>query len=212
MNEYLLKLNDANEPNHEFFEKLRNYAEVNNVPIIKRDSLVLINSILKMINAKKMLEIGTAIAYSSLAFVNNKPDLSVDTIERNQSMYQEAINNVKKLGKEKQIHVFFEDALLIDNNKLDKYDVIFIDAAKAQYQKFFDKFVPLLNENGIILTDNIIFHGCVENMDSLSKNVRSMVKKIDMYNHYLTTLDTFETYYIDSGDGLAVTMRKKICN
>ena len=90
-----------------------------------------------------------------------------------------------------------------------KYDVIFIDAAKAQYQKFFDKYAPLLKDNGIILTDNIIFHGCVAEQENLSKNVRSMVKKIDMYNHYLNTLVDYNTYYIDSGDGLAITMRKK---
>ena len=96
-----------------------------------------------------------------------------------------------------------------DSRLLKKYDVIFIDAAKAQYQKFFDKYAPLLNDFGIILTDNIVFHGCVENQENLSKNVRSMVKKIDNYNHYLNTLDNYVTYYIDSGDGLAITMRKK---
>ena len=209
MNIYLEQFNNEKEINHEFFEKLREYAEEHNVPIIKRDSLVLIQSILKMINALTMLEIGTAIGYSALSFASNKDDLYIDTIERNIDMYNEAVKNVKELNKENQVNLIFSDALEIDNNNLKKYDVIFIDAAKAQYQKFFDKYSPLLNENGIILTDNIIFHGCVENQESLSKNVRSMVKKIDMYNHYLNTLDDYVTYYIDSGDGLAITMRKK---
>lgn len=212
MNEYLLELNNQNEKNHQFFEELRKYAEINNVPIIKRDSLILINAILKLINAKRMLEIGTAIAYSSLAFANSKPDLVIDTIERNQEMYQEAVKNIHKLNKEQQINIIFADALLVDSNQLSKYDVIFIDAAKAQYQKFFDKFVPLLNENGVILTDNIIFHGCLEHQENLSKNVKSMVKKIDLFNHYLSTLNDFETYYLEIGDGLAVTMRKQKCN
>lgn len=212
MNEYLLELNNQNEKNHQFFEELRKYAEINNVPIIKRDSLILINAILKLINAKRMLEIGTAIAYSSLAFANSKPDLVIDTIERNQEMYQEAVKNIHKFNKEKQINIIFADALLVDSNQLSKYDVIFIDAAKAQYQKFFDKFVPLLNENGVILTDNIIFHGCLEHQENLSKNVKSMVKKIDLFNHYLSTLNDFETYYLEIGDGLAVTMRKQKCN
>lgn len=212
MNEYLLELNNQNEKNHQFFEELRNYAEINNVPIIKRDSLILINAILKIMNAKRMLEIGTAIAYSSLAFANNKSDLVIDTIERNPVMYQEAVKNIQKLNKEKQINIIFEDALLVDTDQLSKYDVIFIDAAKAQYQKFFDKFAPLLNEKGVILTDNIIFHGCIEHQENLSKNVKSMVKKIDLYNHYLSSINDFETYYLEIGDGLAVTMRKKRCN
>lgn len=209
MNIYLEQFNNEKEVNHEFFDDLRKYAEKNNVPIIKRDSLVLIQAILKMINAKTMLEIGTAIGYSALSFVCNKEDLYIDTIERNEQMYQEALKNVKMLSKEQSVNIIFQDALEVDNNKLKKYDVIFIDAAKAQYQKFFDKYSPLLNDNGIILTDNIVFHGCVENQENLSKNVRSMVKKIDNFNHYLNTLDDYVTYYIDSGDGLAITMRKK---
>ncbi len=209
MNLYLEKFNDKNEVFHDFFDELRKYAEENNVPIIKRDSLVLIQALLNMIDAKSMLEIGTAIGYSALSFVCSKDDLHVDTIERNEEMYKLAINNIKKINKEENINVIFKDALEVENDCLQKYDVIFIDAAKAQYQKFFDKYSPLLNDNGIILTDNIIFHGCVEEQENLSKNVRNMVKKIDNFNHYLNTLDDFVTYYIDSGDGLAVTMRKK---
>ena len=209
MNLYLEKFNNENEVYHEFFNELRTYAEINNVPIIKRDSLVLIQSLLNVINAKTMLEIGTAIGYSALSFVCSKEDLVIDTIERNEEMYKEAVKNIKKLNKENNVNVIFQDALDVDNTELKKYDVIFIDAAKAQYQKFFDKYAPLLNENGIILTDNIIFHGCVEEQENLSKNVRSMVKKIDNYNHYLNTLEDYTTYYIDSGDGLAITMRKK---
>ena len=209
MNIYLEKFNNQNEKEHEVFEQLRNYAEANNVPIIKRDSLVLIQSLLNMINAKTMLEVGTAIGYSALGFAISKDDLLIDTIERNEEMYHQAMKNIKALNMDNRINVIFDDALLVDNSILKTYDVIFIDAAKAQYQKFFDKYAPLLNENGVILTDNIIFHGCVENQENLSKNVRSMVKKIDNYNHYLNTLEEYNTYYIDSGDGLAITMRKK---
>lgn len=209
MNIYLEQFNNEKEINHEFFEKLRIYAKEHNVPIIKRDSLVLIQALLKMIDAKTMLEIGTAIGYSALSFVSNKENLYIDTIERNEVMYNEAIKNAKEINKEQSVNIIFDDALEVDNNILKSYDVIFIDAAKAQYQKFFEKYAPLLNENGIILTDNIVFHGCVANQENLSKNVRSMVKKIDNYNHYLNTLDEYVTYYIDSGDGLAITMRKK---
>ena len=212
MNEYLKNLNNSNEKNHEFFESLREYAKINNVPIIKEDSLVLIKSILNMNDAKTMLEIGTAIGYSALSFATSKDDLLIDTIERNELMFNQATINVNKLNLSNRVNLIFSDALEIENINLRKYDVIFIDAAKAQYQKFFDKYIELLNDDGIVLTDNIIFHGCVEEQENLSKNVRSMVRKIDNYNHYLNTLDEFVTYYLESGDGLAVTMRKKKCN
>ena len=209
MNIYLENFNNQNEKEHDIFEQLREYAKTNHVPIIKRDSLVLIQSILNMIDAKSMLEVGTAIGYSALGFALSKEDLTIDTIERNEEMYNQAVKNIKSLNMENRINVIFDDALLVNNNSLKTYDVIFIDAAKVQYQKFFDKYAPLLNEKGLILTDNIIFHGCVENQENLSKNVRSMVKKIDNYNHYLNTLEEYITFYIDSGDGLAITMRKK---
>ena len=118
MNIYLEQFNNEKEINHEFFEKLREYAEEHNVPIIKRDSLVLIQSILKMINALTMLEIGTAIGYSALSFASNKDDLYIDTIERNIDMYNEAVKNVKELNKENQVNLIFSDALEIDNNNL----------------------------------------------------------------------------------------------
>ena len=97
MNTYLEQFNNKNEISHEFFEQLRTYARINNVPIIKRDSLVLIQGLLNIIDAKEMLEIGTAIGYSALSFVSAKKDLHVDTIERNELMYQEATKNVKML-------------------------------------------------------------------------------------------------------------------
>ena len=87
------------------------------------------------------------------------------------------------------------------------YDLIFIDAAKAQSQKFFERFKDLLKPNGIIITDNILFHGLVENQEGLTKNVKKMVEKIDAYNKYLATLPDYRTIFLTTGDGLAITMR-----
>lgn len=136
--------------------------------------------------------------------------IRIDTIERNRFMYDEALKNIKLYQLDKRIKPHFADALDIDLECLGKfYDMLFIDAAKAQSEKFFKRFLPLLKEDAIIITDNILFHGCVENRENLSKNLRKMVEKIDNYNHFLLTLDDFETIFINVGDGLALTMRKK---
>ena len=127
-------------------------------------------------------------------------------------MYNEAIKNIKEFGMVDKVNVYFGDALTLDLSMLKTYDAIFIDAAKAQYKKFFDRYLPFLKEDGIVITDNILFHGCVENPQLLSKNVLGMVKKIDAYNHSLNSLEGFDTFYLDLGDGLTVTMRKKKCN
>lgn len=198
--------------NEKFFpkeiKKLEEYAKLNHTPIIMKDSLMVIFSLLSQIKPKRILEIGTAIAYSSIcmAYFTNA---TIDTIERDKKMYQLAISNIKEFNMESRIIVHFNDALLIDTNELSNYDVIFIDAAKAQNIKFFEKFSPLLNEKGIIITDNLLFHGTITDLDSQTKNVRKMVEKIDLYNHYLTNLDDYETLFIPVGDGISITRRIK---
>ena len=187
---------------------------MNEVPIISDDSLMVVLSMMKLKNAKKILEIGTAIAYSAISFVSDDETRTVDTIERNELMYNEAIKNINCIGYNDKINVIYNDALLVDTSNFKKeYDVIFIDAAKAQYQKFFEKYIPFLKDNGVVITDNILFHGCVEQLvlndeNDLSKNVKNMAKKLDVYNNYLSTLEDFKTYYLNIGDGLAITVRK----
>lgn len=208
MNQYLEQLNRNIEKNK--FIKLEEFAKENNVPIIEFDSLMVLKALIKTNRVKKILEIGTAIAYSSMNMASFDENIKIDTIERNEEMYFAAIENIKKYNYSKQINVYFNDALIIDLETLDKeYDLIFIDAAKAQSEKLFNRFKHLLCKDGIIVTDNLLFHGCVENRDGLTKNVRNMVSKIDDYNKFLSSLDDFDTTFIDTGDGLAITTRKR---
>lgn len=208
MNKYLEKLNRKNAKIS--VEELEEFAKENKVPIIEYESLMVLKTLIKTANVKKILEIGTAIAYSSINMASFDDEIKIDTIERNEVMYKEALKNVKAYNLEKQITIHFDDALLIDLEKLDSnYDLIFIDAAKAQSEKFFNRFLPLLKETGIIVTDNLLFHGCVENQEGLSKNVKNLVRKIDEYNNYLTSLKGFTTTFLATGDGLAITMRGK---
>lgn len=212
MNKYINRLNENNKT--EFLKKLYQIGQMNDVPIIGDDSLMVVLSLMKTKNVKNILEIGTAIAYSAISFVSDDESRYVDTIERDEVMYNEALKNIKEVGLEKNINVIFGDANLVDTTNFEKkYDVIFIDAAKAQYQKFFEKYVPYLKDDGIIITDNILFHGCVEQVvyvegEPLSKNVRKMAEKLDVYNHYLNSLQDFKTYYLNIGDGLAITVRR----
>ena len=191
--------------------KIKENALERHIPIIMDDTLEVIDKYLTEKRPEKILEIGTAVGYSAMCFSEYLKDGGkIDTIERNRFMYDEALKNIKLYQLDKRIKPHFADALDIDLECLGKsYDMLFIDAAKAQSEKFFKRFLPLLKEDAIIITDNILFHGCVENRENLSKNLRKMVEKIDNYNHFLLTLDDFETIFINVGDGLALTMRKK---
>lgn len=207
MNKYLENLNRKQQIKNITY--LEEYANINDVPIIEYDSLMVICALINTNKVKKILEIGTAIAYSSINMALLDKEIKIDTIERNLEMYQLAITNIKNFGVEEQVNVHFSDALEIDMSELEKeYDLIFIDAAKAQSEKFFNKFEPLLKKDGIIVTDNLLFHGCVENSEGQSKNVKNMVKKIDAYNNFLTNHEKFKTVFIDTGDGLAITTRR----
>ena len=137
-------------------------------------------------------------------------DIHVTTIERDEKMYQEAMKNIKNLGFENRIDVIFKDALDVDENSLDKdYDLVFIDAAKSQYIKFFEKFSSNLKQGGIIFSDNLLFHGLIEEESGKeSKNLKQMLKKIRNFNDYLSNNQDYETYFLRIGDGVAVSIKK----
>ena len=189
-------------------KEMERYAEANNVPIIEKDSIVFISKYIKLNNVKKILEIGTAIGYSSILMALSSNDVEVTTIERDEKRYREAVKNVNASGLDKRIEIVYNDALDV-NLAGHKYDLIFIDAAKGQYIKFFEKFQNYLNPGGIIITDNLKFHGLVKNKELIeSRNVKGLVEKIEKYVDFLKDNDEFVTKFYDIGDGLSVSFRK----
>lgn len=207
MTEYLEKLNELKQT--DLTRELKKYARENNVPIMEEDGILAIKMVIKLTNAKRILEIGTAIAYSAILMASEPSVKRLDTIERNEEMYMLAIKNIKEAKLDNKIKVHFGDALEVNLEELlDEYDLILIDAAKAQYQKFFDRYTPLLKSKGIVITDNILFHGCVENQTDLSKNVLHMVKKIDNYNLELKENPNYETFFLPLGDGQAISIKR----
>lgn len=187
--------------------EMEKYAKEYNVPIIEKDAIKFIMKFIKLNNVKTILEIGTAIGYSGILMTSSAPEVQLTTIERDEKRYMEAIKNVKKCGLEHQIEVVFQDAL--DVSLGDRtYDMIFIDAAKGQYTKFFEKFSHYLKPNGVIITDNINFHGLVGNRTKdMSKNLNSLVGKIEDYIEFLKTNKEFTTKFYDIGDGLSVSYK-----
>lgn len=206
MKDYLKLLNKP-----EKFIDLVNYALMNKIPIISYESLLIIKSYLGLIEPKHVLELGTAIGYSALHFASVDNNILVDTIERDVNMYQKAMESRQQYDKNQQITIHFDDALTMPLNKLkSSYDLIFIDAGKAQYQKLFKKYEPLLKVGGLIITDNILFHNLVgSNNSMLSPNLRALTKKIDNYNQWLKSLENYQTIYISVGDGLAISRKVK---
>lgn len=185
------------------------YAQEHNVPIIEKKSIALIMKFIKDNKIKNILEIGSAIGYSTILMASASEDVYVTTIERDEVRYMECLKNVKACAMDKKINCVYQDALDVNLSNDTKFDLIFIDAAKGQYTKFFEKFKYFLAEDGFIITDNINFHGYVGNSDKLENgNLKSLVKKIEGYIDFLKNNAEFDTEFINVGDGLSISVRK----
>ena len=193
----------------EKYPKIKEYANEFKTPIIMEEALAYIQKLIKENKVAKILEIGTAIAYSALHFVSVDEHIKLDTIERNSEVYEVAKANVLEYDINHQINLHFGDALEYPVEALDTgYDLLFIDAAKAQSQKFFERYLPLLKDDALIITDNMNFHDVDINDPTISKNLKNLLKKIQKYHDWLVEHSEFETEFVDLGDGLAITRRK----
>lgn len=188
--------------------EMQRYAEANNIPIIENDSIKFIMKYIKMNNVKTVLEIGTAIGYSAILMASVSKDVEVTTIEKDEKRYREAVKNVNACALDKRIEIVFNDALDVSLSSR-KYDLIFIDAAKGGYIKYFEKFCNYLNDGGVIITDNLKFHGLVKDKAAItSKNLRGIVDKIEKYVEFLNENKNYITKFYDIGDGLSVSFKR----
>ena len=185
-------------------ENMKLYAEENNVPIITDEGINYIREYIKKHNIKNILEVGAAIGYSSILMALVDKDITITTIERDEKRYLEAVKNIKKCHLEDRINLLYKDAF--DVTLSDEFDLIFIDAAKAQNTRFFEKFEKNLSKNGTIITDNMNFHGLVEDTESIkSRNLRALVRKVKNYHEFLQNNENYETEFLEIGDGLAIS-------
>ena len=191
-------------------EKIEQYAKENDVPIIEKDGRDFLIDYIDNNNCLNILEIGSAIGYSAIIMASRTCCNHVDTIERNEKYYQLALENIKECCLNEKITIFNEDALEFDISKLDKrYDLIFIDAAKAQYQKFFEKYQVLLADEGAIIIDNIDFHGFVTGTrETNNRNTRQLVNKIKKFVEWIKIQPNYSVDYYQVGDGIFVVKRK----
>lgn len=196
------------ENKYRLVREIKDYAIINKVPIMQDDGIEFLTTFIIKHQIKSVLEIGTAVGYSAIMMCLCNPNLKVTSIERDEKRYLEALNNVKKMHLEDRITLIFNDAL---NVRLPgKFDLIFIDAAKSQNIKFFELFERNLNSDGVIITDNMYFHGLVKKNEKeiSSRNVRGIVRKIKDYITFLKENDNYETVIHDVGDGIAVSFKK----
>ena len=189
---------------HIKLKEIEEYDKENNVPIMLPDGIEFLIEYIKENNIKNILEIGTAIGYSSIRMSLIDKDIKVTTIERDEKRYIEAKKNIKKFNLENQIELIYGDALELDITG--KYDLIFIDAAKSQYIKFFEKYEQNLNKKWVIISDNLNFHGLTHTKETIeSRNLRGIVRKLNNYIDYLKNNNKYITTFYEIGDGISIS-------
>ena len=183
------------------------YAELNSVPIMQKEGIEFMCNFIREHNIKSILEIGSAIGYSAIQMALVNEDIHVTTIERDEPRYLEAIKNIKAAHLEDRIQIIFGDALETEVNG--SYDLLFIDAAKAQYIRFFDRYTPFLQTNGYVITDNLDFHGLVAHPEKTkNKNTKDLVRKISRFRQYLSEREDYDTTFYTFGDGVAISKKR----
>ena len=188
--------------------KIKEYAKRENIPIMQDEGIEFLTSFIAKKNITNILEIGTAIGYSAIMMALVNSNIHITTIERDEIRYMEALKNIKAFGLEDRITLIFNDALNVSFD--DKFDLIFIDAAKGKNKEIFERFEANLQDYGYIITDNMGFHGYVEmNEEDLpSKNIAGIVRKIKDYIYFLENNMLYKTIIYKIGDGIAVTERR----
>ena len=188
-------------------KELEEYAKINNIPIMQKDGILYLINYIKENNIKNILEIGSAIGYSSIMMASINSDIRITTIERDKDRYDLAVSNIKKYNLDKQINIIYGDA--VDTDIAGMYDLIFIDAAKGKNIFFFEKYKNNLVKGGTIITDNLSFHGLVEDNSLIrTKNQKGIVNKIKDFISFLDNNDEFDTEYIPVGDKIAISKRR----
>lgn len=189
-------------------EIIKQKALEEHIPIIMDDTLEVIEKELKENSPKRILEIGAAVGYSAICFSEFLAEGGkIDTIERDEERIQEAKANFKKVGVEDKINLYEGDAVKILPTLNEKYDMVFIDAAKGKYPFFLKESLRMIKNNGVIFADNILYKGYV--MSDYNKHKqRTAVRNLREYIKEVSENPNLETEILEVGDGLAISRIK----
>ena len=190
-------------------EKIKQKALEEHIPIIMDETLEVIEKYLSKNKPNRILEIGTAVGYSAICFTQFLSENGeIDTIEREADRVEEAKKNIILAEVEDKIHIYEGDAVEILPTLNNKYDVVFIDAAKGKYPFFLKEALRMINKEGIIFADNILYKGYV--MSDYNKHKqRTAVRNLREYIKEVSENPDLETEILEVGDGLAVSKIKE---
>lgn len=197
-------------PRKPIFIEMESYAKENHVPVMQLSGMEVLLQLLSLQKPTSILELGTAIGYSSMRMAD-KLDASIVTVERDEQKAMLAKEYINRANLEERIRIIIGDALELDEEALknQRFDAIFIDAAKGQYKKFFEKYAPLLNDRGVIYCDNILLNGLSElPIEEVPRRKRTMVRNQHQFMEWLMQHPDYDTAFFPVGDGMLVSIKR----
>lgn len=195
----------------QIIKDLEYYATKENVPIMERDSLEIMLQYLTMLNPTNILEIGTAIGYSGACMLQAAERAHLVTIERDSLRAEIADETFRKMNVTNRVTLLKGDALDMVQHAAESgpFDVLFIDAAKGQYERFFDLYSLHVKSGGVVFTDNVLFKGLVaKDSDHSNRNTRALVRKIRNFNKKMMQSSEWQSVIVPAGDGLMISRKK----
>ena len=194
--------------NQQALEKIKQKALAEHIPIVMDDTLVVMEKILTQMKPERILEIGTAVGYSAMCFTKFLSENGkIDTIERDKERIEEAKENINQVGVQDKIHIYEGDAVEIWPTLKEKYDVVFIDAAKGKYPFFLQEALKKIKPKGVIFADNVLYKGYVLG-DYNKHKQRTAVRSLREYIQAVSENPSLITEILEVGDGLAISRYK----
>mgnify|MGYP000342090752 FL=1 len=205
--DYINSLDKGNSPVCNAIEK---EALADGVPIIRKEMGNLLKVLLLLKRPQKILEVGTAVGYSSILMSENMPEnCRITTIENYEKRIPVAKNNFKRAGKEEVITLLEGDAMDILKELDGMYDFIFMDAAKGQYINFLPELLRLMPAGGLLISDNVLQEGdIVESRYGVTRRNRTIHTRMREYIYTLTHAEQLETSIVPIGDGITLSVKK----
>lgn len=190
--------------------EIENYADKYKIPIIEAEVRNFLDILIRIKKPMKILEIGTAIGYSAIIMKMACKNSRITTIEIKEQNYLKAKENINKFGFGNDIHCILGDANEVLDYLNDEYDLIFMDAAKGQYINFFEKSIDKLKNDGILISDNILFRGMITNEEIIEKRHRkiTIVKRLKDYIEILYNDNRIISCIVPIDDGIAISYKK----
>ncbi len=194
--------------NEELIAEIREKALEDRVPIMEDPGIEFMVDYLVNSNITSLLEVGTAVGYSSIVFASAKPDLTIVTLEKDESRHLIAKENIRRANLEDRITPILTDAREFESEQM--FDCLFLDGPKAHNQELLDRYLKNLKQDGVIIVDDVYFHGYVDDPSKIeTRRLRSLVRKITKFKNDMLSSDLYDCEYYEVGDGVLIATRKK---